>query len=136
MKDSDIDWQKNAILTPFLTYVVILYSVPYVFASLTGGSQPGAVRGRLLSLWTLAGLSPNPTPFGERLTNDRSLCGYLCIYNFITPTHSFQLFSQYSTHVTCFCCFLVYTAGTFWLEIPNWLLCQILVCNISVASTG
>ena len=39
-KDADTDSRMTVILTFFLTYVVIPYSEPYVFASLTRVSQP------------------------------------------------------------------------------------------------
>ena len=40
-KDSDANCWRTAILTLYFTHVVILYSRPYLFASLTGASQPG-----------------------------------------------------------------------------------------------
>ena len=55
--------------------------------------------------------------------------GHLCIYNFITPMPFFRFFFRLSTHVICFCCSLVYTFGTSWLEIPNWWVSQRSIYN-------
>ena len=52
---------------------------------------------------------PLPPPVGG---TQGIFCGYLCIYNFITPTCFFRFFYPRSTHVTCFCCSLVYADGT------------------------
>ena len=56
-------------------------------------------------------------------------CGYLCMYNFIMPACSFQFAFWLSTHVTCCCHSLVYTAGTSCLEIPSWQVCQSSICS-------
>ena len=92
---------------------VSVYSGPYVSASLTGGSQPGTA---CPPLWTFR-IWQTWLPFW--LTTDRSVCGYLCIYNFITPTRSFRLSFRFSTHVIYFGWSLVYPAETSCLEIPN-----------------
>ena len=45
---------------------------------------------------------------------DRSVCGYLCIYKFITSTRFFWF-----SFVTCFRCYFLYTTWTSCLAIPN-----------------
>ena len=73
------------------------------------GDLPAPPSGHLLATLQI------PPPSDCDWPTDCSVCGYLCIYNFITPTHSFQ----FSIHVTCFCCSLVNTAGTSCLAIPD-----------------
>ena len=102
---------------------MIPYSRSYVLESLMGGSQPGFAG----VTWPPPSLSTH-RPLSEPLDCSAWLTarGYLCIYNFKTP--SLPLSFRLSTLVTCFYCYLVYTARILCLEIPTWRFCQRSIC--------
>ena len=64
------------------------------------------------SAYSPAALRTWPTWLLFWLTTEPSACGYLCIYYFITPMHSFRFFFRMSTQESCFRCSLVYTPET------------------------
>ena len=85
----------------FLTYVAIPYSRPYVFASLTSGSQPGSAVGN----WPLdeTQRTSDLTWLCLQMADRDSLWltiwhRYPSIYNFITPTRSSGLWFTWSAH--------------------------------------
>ena len=136
-KDSDTDWQRTAILTLFLNYILIPYSGSY-FASLTGDSQLGSTGGHLApylsghspaALWIQL---PSVCLTDEELTTTAcSIYVYLCINNFIIPSYCFwfiihMIYFQQSTHMSCH---HVHTAGISCLEIPIWTICERSICD-------
>ena len=114
MQDFDQGRRRTAILTLFLT----------VFAYLTEGSQSVATCPHL---WALSEYDRLECPSDWQ--TDRSVSGYIIIYNFITSKRSFQLSFRFTTHENYFRCSLVYTDGTSHVEIPNWLVCQKSMCR-------
>ena len=103
MRASETSWQKTAALTIFKSPVS-------AFSDSTPGPTAPAdgAQGSFCSDLTV--LLTDHCPI------DCIACGYRCIYNFITLTHSVR----FSTHVICFRCSPVYTAGSSCLEIPTW----------------
>ena len=76
VRETETERQRSqtTILTHIFLTTLILHSWPYVSASLTRDSQPSSAMptARISSAWPM----------------DRCVCWCLCIYDFITPTHS------------------------------------------------
>ena len=81
---------ENSYIDTFLNYFVSLYSVSYVFASLTRVSRSGSARGRLPPLlWALACRSPNLTDLTALPTEDWLFCLWVSMYIYFYNAYAF-----------------------------------------------
>ena len=128
---------EDCYLDFFLTNAVILYSEPYIFASLTGGSQSGSVRGHLApapswlslaALWT--SWLPNRLTDRPQLTVTQWVPVYIWFYNAYVSFRFVIHMICLHPRIACFPVITFFTTQEHLVsDIPDWRLWQWFICN-------